>query len=267
VKSCYDNETGLAAPPATDAVLIYIAGGNAAHGWTDAEISEQTARYRVPCFVRSVAPFDAQADAELVLGWLSAHGAPKGIAIMWDLEGAQQPAYITAVGDVMHENGYLVLPYGERSTLFVNPALDGFWDADPSGSAHISAGCVATQWLWADGYDLSWIEDTVPLWDTQAPAKEDDVIGLSQLDDQRAEVRLWYWNFLNRVPESVQVRDWWVSRITDPTVGLDLALAAFLATAEAQTDEQHQLAAIAWLDTQAAKPAAVSASAASGGSG
>lgn len=162
----YDAAYPPAQPPTTDVVLIY-AGGDTPHAWTPTEIAAQTARYRLPVWVRSYAGVNPQADAEAFLGWLRASGAPVGTATVLDLETLVDPPYVAAFGGYLNTAGYKVLPYGSRSTLYQNPQLDGYFDANPE--AHpgtIDPGNVATQNIYTNAYDLDTIADSVPLWDT-----------------------------------------------------------------------------------------------------
>jgi len=169
ILTCYDAAYPLANPPATDVVLIY-SGGNATHIWTAAEIAAQKARFRLPCWVRSN-PVQANSvlDANAMVAWLHAHKVPAGVATVLDLETAVAPAYVNSYASILHAAGYRVLPYGSTSTLFNNPKCDGYFSAEP-GAKSIDARCVATQYGYEGTYDLSWIEDTVSLWDTAPPA-------------------------------------------------------------------------------------------------
>jgi hypothetical protein len=68
----------------------------------------------------------------------------------------------------MHGSGFLVLTYGSSSTLPEDPIADGYFVAKP-GSVGIPPGYVAVQFGYYGGYDLDYIADSVPLWDTQPP--------------------------------------------------------------------------------------------------
>jgi hypothetical protein len=126
-------------------------------------------RYWLPVWVRSN-PTTTQGgtDATAMLAWLRRVGAPAGTATALDIETAVTPAYVNAYGGSMHAAGYKVLVYGSRSTLDRNPALDGYFSAHP-GATSLDPACVATQYDYAGTYDLSWITDTVPLWDAHPP--------------------------------------------------------------------------------------------------
>lgn len=162
-KLAYDASVPPANPPATDVVVIYI-GGDTPHVWTPAEIAAQHAPFGLPAWVRSN-PEQASAAADAAAAVIALHsmGCPPGSSVMLDLETAVDPPYVSAFGAAMHQVGYRVLPYGSRSTIFQNPALDGYFTAHPGATA-IDPGAVGTQFAYAGAYDLSWILDTVPLW-------------------------------------------------------------------------------------------------------
>lgn len=116
-------------------------GGDALHVWSTADWAQWATQYRVPIWVRSnPGSVDATTDAAACLNALTALGAPAP---------------------------YLVAVYGSTSTLFSNPAGDGYWVADPTGAQHMynHANVIATQYLFAGTYDLSEIDQSVPTWD------------------------------------------------------------------------------------------------------
>ena len=151
--AAYPNPHGI---PGTSVVLIYC-GGDTPHVWTAAEITEQPEQYRLPVYVRSN-PGNAAEDAAAFIAWLRANGVPDGCATVLDLETRIDVAYVNAFGAALHAAGYLVLPYGSSSTLFQNPALDGYFVASP-GATGIRPGCVATQYAYDGSYDLDYIAD------------------------------------------------------------------------------------------------------------
>ena len=163
--AAYPNPHGI---PGTSVVLIYC-GGDTPHVWTAAEIAEQPEQYRLPVYVRSN-PGNAAEDAAAFIAWLRANGVPDGCATVLDLETRIDVAYVNAFGAALHAAGYLVLPYGSSSTLFQNPALDGYFVASP-GATGIRPGCVATQYAYDGSYDLDYIADSVVLWN-KAPAPD-----------------------------------------------------------------------------------------------
>lgn len=171
-KTMYDAAYPPATPPVTDAVLIY-AGGDTPHVWTDAEIAAQSARYRLPCFVRSdPAQANAATDAGTFAAWLEAHDVPHGVTVVLDLETAVDPAYVTAFAAALENVGnWQTLNYGSRDTIFENPVCAGYFTAHHGAtSIDTDPGVVATQYGYFGTYDLSWIADSVALWDLAIPA-------------------------------------------------------------------------------------------------
>lgn len=176
-----------AADPQVSGALIYI-GGDTPHVWTEGEIAGAHGRYRLPTYVRSN-PENASAiaDANSTVVWLTAHKVPKGCAVCLDLETAVNPVYVLAYANVLHGAGYLVWPYGSKSTLFRNPAIDGWFVADYTQTEHQYPNCIATQWSDAAGaYDLDDTDAVNALWDLQATAPTPHPLE----DDDMAEV----WN-------------------------------------------------------------------------
>ena len=161
--AAYPLPAGLAG---TDTVLIYM-GGDTPHVWTPAEIAAQPERYRLPVWVRSYGGVSPQIDGNAAAAWLRSFNVPAGAAVVLDLEGLIDPTYVDGFGATLHAHGYKVLPYGEGSTLFSNPELDGYYLAEPNAT-EIDPRCVATQYGYFGSYDLSWIAESVTLWDKEA---------------------------------------------------------------------------------------------------
>ena len=131
-------------------------------------------RYWLPVWVRSNPhPTQGGVDAGQMVNWLNLAGAQHGITTVLDMETAVTPAYVTAYGAAMHAAGLRVLVYGSRDYVLKNPALNGYFVADPGWQpGHAPPGtAVAVQYAYAGSYDLSWITDTVSLWDRHPPAR------------------------------------------------------------------------------------------------
>lgn len=166
----YDAAWPPAHPPQTAVVEIYM-GGDTPHPWTDQDIASQQAKYGLPVWVRSNPPGPGvQADVFDALAWLKQHSVPKGCCIMLDLETAVAPDYVLPFGRALQAAGYKVLPYGSRSTLYQNPKLDGYVDADPAAawdnklSTVVDPGNVGTQWWYAGIYDLDTFDSSLTFW-------------------------------------------------------------------------------------------------------
>lgn len=168
---------GQAAPPKTDAVLIY-AGGLTPSPWTVADIEAQTARYRLPCWVANGAGSAAgTAEAGEFLAWLKRHGAPRRRLLVLDLETRNTGPdhdYELTFRRTVSAAGYWLALYGSAGNLFSYPSTGGgYFVADPSAVPHMfDHGHVAiTQWRFAipgQDWDLSVMRAEVRplLWDT-----------------------------------------------------------------------------------------------------
>lgn len=158
--------------PLTNAVAFYI-GGNTPHVWTNAEIAADPAQYRLPIFVRSVPPFNAQADAMAMINWLRLHGAPPGVTVAIDLETAVQPNYVAFLSATLAQANYPLMSYGSGSFIFRNGRpTGGIWVASyPTPPAppypHLVPGSVATQYQPGPNWDLSVVVDSVNLWNVK----------------------------------------------------------------------------------------------------
>lgn len=180
MKTMYDDSTPPTHPPNTDAVAFYI-GGDTPHKWTDAEIHRQTARYRLPIWVRSNPQSSVQGRAEglTAVDWAIAHSQPVGTCIALDFETAVDASYVHAFDLALVTNGYKTLLYGSESAVLRNPKPSGgYWVALWDSHAALTGGWAAKQYA-SDGmlgksWDLSVVADSTPLWDTQNPAQGKD---------------------------------------------------------------------------------------------
>lgn len=182
VLSGYDRTTPPAHPPATDVVWIY-AGGDTPHVWTPEEIGRQTARYRLPVWVRSnPSPEMATPDSHAFSMWLGEadgflHQSPP-IAVLLDLETAATPAYVEAFARLLPFAA--VLPYGSSSTLQKNPRCAGYVVDLPgaSGIPPWAEGVQYGQETCSTGLvvDRSWLRPSLAklLWDTRPDPPTDE---------------------------------------------------------------------------------------------
>jgi hypothetical protein len=130
-------------PPAAplEGISVYAGyiGGNTPHVWTRKEWDVFDGCKKLPIFVRS-SPCGANqgiTDAFAALRRLFELGVPKGTAVVLDLEAAVDVPYVNSFQSVISSwAGYLLWVYGSSSTLFQNPACDGYWVADPTNQPH-----------------------------------------------------------------------------------------------------------------------------------
>jgi hypothetical protein len=162
----YDAAWPPAKPPTTDGVCIYI-GGDTPHVWTAAEIAAQTARYRLPIWVRSnpeqVSPL---ADATACLAALRWMGVPKGRLVALDSETDVDPSWVNTFVRTVNDGGYPVIDYGSQSTVFGNKNPDGYyWGADWTNTPHLHSGDQMTQYADFGPFDESLAQPSMPFWD------------------------------------------------------------------------------------------------------
>jgi hypothetical protein len=163
----FDASTPPATAPADfEAAAGYI-GGDTPHVWTSAEWDRFRHLYKLPVYVRSNDGTDPVTDAFAALEQLYRLGVPmgKGLRVALDLETRVAPAYVDGFHAVLAWAGYRVWVYGSASTLFGNPACEGYWVADYAGKGPFmySHSLVrATQWTAGKEYDSSLVTAVHP---------------------------------------------------------------------------------------------------------
>jgi hypothetical protein len=127
----FDASTPPKVAPAGYSVAAGYIGGDTPHVWTAAEWARFSKLHKLPIFTRSN-PGQANGvnDGFAALRQLYNIGAPRGIAVAIDLEEAVNAAYVNAFAAVMHYAGNYTWCYGSASTVFRNPACNGYWAAD-----------------------------------------------------------------------------------------------------------------------------------------
>jgi hypothetical protein len=139
----------------TGVVAGYLPHGDPFHAWSAADWQRFKGKRKLPIFVRSDTQSATQGieDAFQVMRVLNSLGAPIGCITALDLETRINPAYVNAYGSVMRWAKYSVLVYGSTSTVFRNPALDGYWVAAPAAKPYLynHPNVRATQYR-ADGH-------------------------------------------------------------------------------------------------------------------
>jgi hypothetical protein len=169
-----DSAFFLSNPPATDITLIYI-GGDTVHIWTDSEIAAATQRTPLlwPCWVRSnPGQVSASGDASACVSRLRQLGVPSGTNVILDLEIAVDTGYVNTFNATLNTAGYQTCKYGSQGFIFQNPQTSGgTFVAAPGISGPITIGdTVATQFDFAGSFDLSWVNESVNLWEAGSMA-------------------------------------------------------------------------------------------------
>lgn len=155
------------------AVAGYYGGPLALHVWPKADWERFRRNKKLPVWV---AGYSGATEGGEALAALRALGVPEGVWTAVDMESRKDKSYLTKFGQTLEEAvathaewltsfhdsvgaHYRVWPYGSASTIFGNPALDGFWVADYKGigpymyKAPDGAEVRATQYQGGPGYD------------------------------------------------------------------------------------------------------------------
>jgi hypothetical protein len=162
-------------PAGFHAVAGYL-GGDTPHAWTKNEWGAFSTHRKLPIWVPAIAvggSDSARSEAFSALSQLYHLGVPKGKAMVLDVEGAENPGYVTSFYNVIKWAGFKMWVYGSASTVFVNPACDGYWVADWTGTPHqyqksfVRATQYASNIMLKTGYDASevkWYQWKFNLW-------------------------------------------------------------------------------------------------------
>lgn len=142
------------------AVAGYFGGPNAFRAWTDEEWRATGTTPKLPIWVPAPAATAEQArndDLFKILSLCLHYDVPRGQAIAFDLETSKADlAYMQEMGNSLRYFGFGCVGYGSLSTITgaVPPYL-WKWDADWTGSPHLTPGMVATQWTSGQAFDQS----------------------------------------------------------------------------------------------------------------
>jgi len=144
--------------PGAQVIFGYFGGPNAYHVWDEADW-DSFPGYKVPIWV---AGFNGQEEGTVAVATLKALGVPTGKVIALDMEGRIDKTYVIVFGTVLQAAGYKIMVYGEASTVFGNPPLNGYWVADWTGTPHMvnHPSVRVTQWADGPGHD----NDLVKAW-------------------------------------------------------------------------------------------------------
>jgi hypothetical protein len=108
------------------AVAGYYGGPNALNVWSEADWDRFRHRRKLPIWVGGLGGVP---EGNAAVAALKALKVPHGAYTVLDLEGRVDKTYVEHFGDVLNDAGYRVWVYGEASTVFGNPPLNGWWVA------------------------------------------------------------------------------------------------------------------------------------------
>lgn len=109
-----------------DAVGGYLQSPNTAHAWSEADW-RGIPGYKLPIWE---AGYSGRVEAENCLAQLATLGVPKGKYVALAMETRADVTYVASFGAIMQHHDYKVLVTGSASTVFGNPALNGYWVED-----------------------------------------------------------------------------------------------------------------------------------------
>lgn len=173
-------------PPASRPQLYAIAGyigGDTPHVWTPQEWSAQPAAFRLPVYTaanREDIACAAGEDAWEIRRALAGLNVPTRFTVAVDIETRVYDVYLRALEAFLAPRA--LMTYGSLSTLLRCPLTNGGrWAAQWTGSIVTGEEDIGQNGIsafqWADAamlgrdYDLSVIDESVPLWPrTAAPA-------------------------------------------------------------------------------------------------
>lgn len=147
----------------------YYGGAGAFHVWSPSDWARFPG-YRLPIWVPPVGDKDGAEDGERAWEALHELGVPNDSYTVLDMEGMRDRTYVTRFGIALRGgeggHGYRTWVYGERSTVFGNPALNGYWVADYGITTAEGTGLLETPhvrgWQYAQnvapGYDPSLVK-------------------------------------------------------------------------------------------------------------
>ena len=141
------------------AVGGYYGGPNALNVWAHGDWTPFHRNRKLPIWVGGM---DGPGEARQAIEALRDLGVPKRVYTALDMEGRVDDLYVNNFGQAMQAAGYKVWVYGQASTVFGNPRLNGYWVADFAGRGAFMYNhrhVRATQFATGPDYDSSTVRD------------------------------------------------------------------------------------------------------------
>ena len=141
------------------AVGGYYGGPNAFNVWAPGEWTQFHRNRKLPIWVGGT---DGPGEAEQAIKALRDLGVPTRVYTALDMEGRVDDLYVNNFGLALQEAGYKVWVYGQASTVFGNPRLNGYWVADFADQGPFMYNhrhVRATQFAEGPDYDSSTVRD------------------------------------------------------------------------------------------------------------
>jgi hypothetical protein len=146
-------------PDWTGAVGGYYGGPDAFNVWSPGDWKQFHRNRKLPIWVGGLAGAGEAKDAIAALRDL---GVPKSVYTVLDMEGRVDKTYVENFGQALQAAGYKVWVYGQASTVFSNPRLNGYWVADYADKGpfmYDHRHVRATQYAAGQEYDSSTVRD------------------------------------------------------------------------------------------------------------
>jgi hypothetical protein len=155
-------------PSWAGAVGGYYGGPNAYNVWDPGAWRQFHKNRKLPIWVGGL---DGEGEGKQAIHALRALGVPSGVYTVIDMEARVDKTYVQNFGNTVQAAGYKVWVYGEASSVFGNPSLNGYWVADYAGKGpfmYNHANVRATQYASGQEYDSSvvrdWTYNSGPWW-------------------------------------------------------------------------------------------------------
>ena len=146
-------------PNWTGAVGGYYGGPDALNVWAPGDWRPFRANRKLPIWVGGQ---DGPGEAKQAIEALNALGVPQHVYTALDMEDRVDDLYVNNFGQGLQAGGYKVWVYGQASTVFGNPRLNGYWVADFADQGPFMYNhrhVRATQYAKGQDYDSSTVRD------------------------------------------------------------------------------------------------------------
>ena len=146
-------------PNWTGAVGGYYGGPDAYNVWAHRDWTPFRRNRKLPIWVGGM---DGPGEAKKAIAALRDLGVPKRVYTVLDMEDRVDDLYVNHFGQALQAAGYKVWVYGQASSVFGNPRLNGYWVADYADKGafmYDHRHVRATQYAQGQNYDSSTVRD------------------------------------------------------------------------------------------------------------
>jgi len=141
------------------AVGGYYGGPDAFNVWAHGDWAPFHRNRKLPIWVGGQ---DGPGEASQAIKALHDLGVPKRVYTALDMEDRVDDLYVNNFGHALQAAGYKVWVYGQASSVFGNPRLNGYWVADFADKGpfmYDHRHVRATQYATGPNYDSSTVRD------------------------------------------------------------------------------------------------------------